>query len=51
MYCKLRFQGRLFFAFLFNTLQNGIGVVMVSVLAMTTIDRGFDPGSGKHKDY
>ena len=31
--------------------MNRIGVVMVSVLASSSVDRGFDPRSGQTKDY
>jgi hypothetical protein len=30
---------------------NRIGGVMVSVLASSVVDRGFEPGSGQTKDY
>ena len=33
----------------YNT--NRIGGVMVSVLASSTVDRGFEPRSGQTKDY
>jgi hypothetical protein len=31
--------------------DNRIGGVMVSVLASSTVDRGFEPWSGQTKDY
>ncbi len=34
-----------------RTVYNRIGGVMVSVLASSVIDRGFDPWSGQTKDY
>ena len=33
------------------SLQNCIGGVMVSVLASSAVDRGFEPRSGQTKDY
>jgi hypothetical protein len=33
------------------SLLNRIGGVMVSVLASSTVDRGFEPRSGQTKDY
>jgi hypothetical protein len=36
---------------LFMLLYNRICGVMVSVLASNTVDRGFEPLSGQHKDY
>ena len=30
---------------------NGIGGVMVTVLALSAVDRGFEPRSGQIKDY
>ena len=30
---------------------NRIGGVMISVLAYSVVDRGFEPGSGQIKDY
>jgi hypothetical protein len=30
---------------------NRIGIVMVSVLVSSAVDRGFDPRSGQTKDY
>ena len=32
-------------------LENQIGGVMVSMLASSAVDRGFEPRSGKTKDY
>jgi hypothetical protein len=32
-------------------LYNHIGGIMVSVLAQSVVDRGFEPGSGQTKDY
>jgi hypothetical protein len=32
-------------------INNRIGGVMVSVLASSTVDRGFEPRSGQNKDY
>jgi hypothetical protein len=32
-------------------IQNRIGGVMVSMLALSTVDRGFKPWSGQTKDY
>ena len=34
-----------------HNLPNGIGGVMVSVLASSVVDRGFEPQSGQTKDY
>ena len=31
--------------------MNRIGIVMVSVLVSSAVDRGFDPRSGQTKDY
>ena len=31
--------------------ENGISGVMVSMLALSAIDRGFEPRSGQTKDY
>ena len=39
----------LFFILYFNL--NRIGGVMVSVLASSAVDRGFEPRSGQTKDY
>ena len=35
---------------MFNAV-NGIGGIMVSVLALSVVDRGFGPQSGQTKDY
>ena len=35
----------------FRVKTNHIGGVMVNVLALSAIDRGFEPRSGKTKDY
>ena len=35
----------------FIILSNCIGGLMVSVLASSVVDRGFDPRSGQTKDY
>ena len=40
----------IFISFLFSQ-QNPIGGVMVSVLASSVVDRGFEPRSGQTKDY
>ena len=32
-------------------ISNRIGGVMVSVLALSVVDRGFEPRSGQTKDY
>jgi hypothetical protein len=34
-----------------HTLHNRIGGVMISVLASSVVDRGFEPRSGQIKDY
>jgi membrane associated rhomboid family serine protease len=34
-----------------SPISNHIGGVMVSVLASSAVDRGFDPRSGQTKDY
>jgi len=34
-----------------NTIHNRIGVGMVSMLASSVVDRGFEPRSGQTKDY
>ena len=40
----------IFISFLFIQ-QNRIGGVMISVLASSVVDRGFEPRSGQTKDY
>ena len=36
---------------LYANLENHIGGVMVSMLASSAVDRGFEPRSGQTKDY
>ena len=36
---------------LYSYVENRIGGVMVSVLASSAVDRGFEPRSGQIKDY
>ena len=31
--------------------ENRIGIILISVLALSAVDRGFEPRSGQTKDY
>jgi hypothetical protein len=37
--------------FFYHSSRNRIGDVVVSVLAMSAVDRGFEPRSGQTKEY
>ena len=49
-YSKLHIMSRCWF-FKYSNEKNGIGGIMVSVLASSAVDRGFEPWSGQTKDY
>ena len=48
----LQFNLWYYFMFLiYSLINNRIGGVMISVLASSAVDRGFEPRSGQTKDY